>query len=642
MSGSTSEFGVLLRNLRKARGWSQKTLGDRAKLSDRCVADLEAGRRRAPYQATVRRLADALKLSPSDRAAFEAAVDRRRSGREAGLAPTEVEGLPTLSSAGEYGEQALIGRGREMQELEAFLASPSPRVLSLVGEAGIGKSRLVTELAGRAAATGWGVIKGTCQQHGVEEPFAALAASLARYLVRQRPATRRAMLEGCQWLIPLMPQLAEAGLLAAPADLVAPQRARWLMFDAVGRFLANIAGPAGTLLLLDDVQWASSDAVALLSTLLNNPAVAHPRPLRVVLSYRGPQISESNPLFALLADLARLGHITRLDLGPLSSIESAELLKNRLGDRLPIDADQLADLVTRTGGVPFFLVCFAHAYLAESQSPLRPRTGLPWTIAETIRLRVAALPDGGQPVLQSAAVIGREIPYRLLARVVRNGADPELVTVLETAAAEGLIEYVDDGKYRFTHDLIHEALYENLGKQRRRLLHGLVADALCDLFQDHPGWQPAEIAYHYSLSDQPERALPHLLLAAAAAASSGALDEQANLLTRALTIDQRNLPAAQKAELLGQRGRALQLLNRTDEALTDYRAAVADLDTTSDLLQQVRTWITELEANSNPDHNVIMLSDIVARTARRGPAASHRRSPRSQARQRQDPGRLST
>src|SRR5207302_3436279 len=169
----------------------------------------------------------------------------------------------------------LVGRGRELALVERHLAGEGAPLLLFAGEPGIGKSRLLREAGRRAASHGLRVLEGGCQRRGGQEPFAPLLGAIKRYLSTRTPAELRGDLRGCAWLVRLLPELADGPIEPLPAWTVPPEQERRLMYEAVARFLANVAGPEqGTLLLLDDLQWAGSDALDLFATLVRLPASA--------------------------------------------------------------------------------------------------------------------------------------------------------------------------------------------------------------------------------------------------------------------------------------------------------------------------------------------------------------------------------
>jgi transcriptional regulator with XRE-family HTH domain len=268
-------FGALLKHYRRAAGLTQEALAEQARLSVRGIQNLESGVSQTPRPDTVALLATALALAPEERAELLAAA-RRPPRRALPPAPSAVG--PTVASFAAEALVPLVGRQRELALLAQFLAGAGGRgravpLLLLAGEPGIGKTRLLQAVAQQAVAQGWGVLAGGCHRRGGQEPYAPLLDALAQHLHTQTPVRRRAALAGCAWLVRLLPELAEV-LEPLPSGTLTPEQERRLMFGAAARLLANVAGPAGTLLVLDDLQWAGPDALDLLATLVRTPPPA--------------------------------------------------------------------------------------------------------------------------------------------------------------------------------------------------------------------------------------------------------------------------------------------------------------------------------------------------------------------------------
>jgi transcriptional regulator with XRE-family HTH domain len=192
-------FGTLLRRLRLATGLTQEELAARAGLSAGAIGALERGLRRTPQRETLALLADALGLAAPERAQFEAAA---RAGRAAPSAPPPLAPVPGAPGP------LLVGRARELARLDRHLAGDGPPLLLLAGEPGIGKTRLLREAAARARDAGWTVLAGGCTRRSGQEPYAPLLGALARFIAGRPAALLRADLEGCAWLVRLLPELA--------------------------------------------------------------------------------------------------------------------------------------------------------------------------------------------------------------------------------------------------------------------------------------------------------------------------------------------------------------------------------------------------------------------------------------------------
>jgi transcriptional regulator with XRE-family HTH domain len=334
-------FGTLLRRYRVAAGLTQEELAERAGISRRSLGDLERGVAHTPRKDTVALLAAALALAPPERSAFVEAA--RRVGAPAASIPVS----PSPSAP------PFVGRARELALLERHLAGEGPPVLLLAGEPGIGKTRLLHAAIPRAVAQGFHVLEGGCQRRGGHEPYAPLLGALQRHLRSRRPAQLQADLRGCAWLVRLLSELADGPIAPLPTWTLPPEQERRLIVQAVVRLLANVAGPAGTLLVLDDLQWAGPDALDLLATLVRAAAEV---PLRVLGAYRDTEVQSHDPLSVLLADLAHAGLAARRLLAPLDREDAAHLLDDLLVNAGDADSALRERVLERAGGVPFVLV----------------------------------------------------------------------------------------------------------------------------------------------------------------------------------------------------------------------------------------------------------------------------------------------
>src|SRR5205085_5325831 len=276
----------------------------------RTIGDLERGASHAPRKDTVELLAEALALAPPERAALAEAA-RGLSTAPSSLPPPDVPSPP-----------ALVGRTYELALLEQHLSGQGQPALLLAGQPGIGKTRLLHAALPRAASQGLRVLEGGCQRRGGHEPYAPLLGALRRHIRHASPAQQRTELAGCAWLVRLLPELAGGSIAPLPAWTLPPEQERRLMVDAVIRFLANVAGPAGTLLVLDDLQWTGPDALDLLTALVHAAAEV---PLRVLGAYRDAEGQPQDPLAVTLADLAHAGLASQHTLAPLPAEQMRQL-----------------------------------------------------------------------------------------------------------------------------------------------------------------------------------------------------------------------------------------------------------------------------------------------------------------------------
>ncbi|HEU5347672.1 MAG TPA: AAA family ATPase, partial [Ktedonobacterales bacterium] len=592
-------FGALLRRYRTLAGLTQEQLAERAGLSARAITALERGVNRAPQRETFRLLADALALTPEEEAALEAAARRLRqrttSDRMAVHAQNQAARAPFL------------GREQQMERLRHHLEGEGPSLLLIRGEPGIGKSRLLREAMALASATGMTILEGGCHWNTCQEPYAPVITALERYLAHDSPTQRRADLRGCAWMVRLLPELEE--FIGAPTSSwpLTPEQERRLTFSAVVRFLANIRGPGGTLLVVDDLQWIGPDVHELLVHLMRSASGIG---LRVIAAYRDTEVQLPLPLATSLINLLRDGEATRMDLGPLPDTVAKDLLA-RLLEGCPDEDEQTRALVlARAEGVPFYLVSCAQALRAGAMGQGTVEK-VPWDISETVRQRLAVVSEATQELVSVAAVIGQEASGKLLARA--SGLPRQETSVaLDTACRARLLMEDETGTYRFTHDVIWEVIVADLGTTRRQILHRRIAEALEQ--EDSEQWLEA-LVYHYMRSDEQARALPYLERAAnrAMAQRAHATAEMFYWQQATLLSDLgRELDAACAYEKLGALRRIVARHNEALEALgraaETFRAA-GDFEALVRVMAQIG-WVHA--RRGTPDEGLALLRPLLA------------------------------
>jgi transcriptional regulator with XRE-family HTH domain len=624
-------FADQLRDLRRASGLSQEELAERAGMSVRALRKLESGATQTPRRDTIDLLASALHLDATAQAAFAQAA------RQSWIARSNVAAQPQrhLRSS----EPLLIGRAAELALVARHLAASTPPLLALLGEPGIGKSRLLAEAGGMARATGWTVLSGGCARRSGQEPYAPVVEMLADTIQASSLAKQRRDLSGCSWLARLVPELAEARVVPVPQWQLPPEHERRLILAAVPRYLANIAGPSGTLLLLDDLHWAGQDALDLLASL------ARPRTgatsLRLLGACRDTEIGPDAPLALFLADLAREGLAASHQLAPLSREEAGELAQLVLEGRQQgaagtgraeagavaggagfgtdgsgvdgsgvdgsgVDGSGVdglaAALATRTGGRPYFLVSCALAVRAAREQGTTPQeleaTLIPWNIAASLRQRIALLPETAQEILGVAATVGRRAPRTLLIEVEAQlgRAEPELLSALEATDRAALLLEASSDAYEFAHDLVREVVAKDLSAARRAALHRHVGEALEGL----PAHKqtPAELAWHFQQAGEMKRALPYALLAGEQARATYAYAEALQHYRAAVEAAQDVGDPACEAEALEGLSSVQLTLARHSEALATIDTALLAYQTLGDVEGQARLAEGALRAHS--------------------------------------------
>ena len=394
-----------------------------------------------------------------------------------------------------------VGRQRELAELRAGLEDAvggRGRFFLVVGEAGIGKTRLAEELAREAAERGGVALWGRCWEGEGAPPYWPWV-QVIRALLQGVPAEelRPAVGAGAPYLVPLVPELGER-FRDLPALSTSPrsEHARFYLFDAVATLLRSAAQRTPLVLVLDDLQWADAPSLLLLQFLAHEL-----RDVRILLlgTYREVEVRQAPAVAEILGALGRDGH--HVPLRGLGEEEVRRFLEGTIG-RSP--APVLVRAVHReTEGNPFFVdeivrLLVAERALERHEDPSPGRFPVPQGVREAIRRRLAPLPPPAREALALASVVGREFDLAILHRAC--GLDPEaLLETLGPALAREIVvrEPGGVGRYRFAHALIRETLYEELGPAERIRLHGQIGEVLEEVHRTDPTPHLTALAHHF-------------------------------------------------------------------------------------------------------------------------------------------------
>jgi eukaryotic-like serine/threonine-protein kinase len=415
-----------------------------------------------------------------------------------------------------------VGRTQEFGELRSALGdafSGRGSLLLVSGEPGIGKSRLMEELAQHASISGWGVLQGRCWEGGGAPaywPWVQVIRAAGGEFEEFAPAE------------------AEAVGAAVP-DAVEPEAARFRLFDRVSRYLADAAREHPSLVVLDDLHAADEPSLLLLRFLATT---ARERPLMFMGSYRegDPRLHEVAEPFA---ELARLGR--RIRLRGLTVDDIASYIELVAGEAP--HSDVVARISDVTGGNPFFIGEVVRTLAAEGRLRDADRAALlrlPEEVRALIRRRLAGLSREAVDSLRVGSVVGREFDLRIVSAATTLSSERLVDVVAEAVDAGVLSEDVEvHGTYRFTHDLVRETLYEDLPAARRLELHRTVGTALQEAAAEDIEPHLAELAYHFAqaapLGDG-ERAVDYSVRAGDRASAILAYEDAARQYARALQL----------------------------------------------------------------------------------------------------------
>jgi DNA-binding SARP family transcriptional activator/tetratricopeptide (TPR) repeat protein len=499
---------------------SNRRLIERLSAAGDRAAALSAGRQFAE------RLRTQLGVAPSRET--RALLEELRRGDPQPIAPP-----PSLRRAH---ETEFVGRGAELERLRASWGGlqihRDRRIVLLVGEPGVGKTRLAHRFGTAALAEGATVLLGRC----AEEPLAPFE--------------------------PFAEALAQAGV----ADALQPEApgdtgARLRLFDAVDATLTDLAARAPLLLMIDDLHWADRGTLLLTSFLLRSRRGG---PIMVLATYRDTELGRHTPLTSALADLKASGSLDRVDLHGLTPDDVALLARTMLG------GDEMAGRVhARTGGNAFF-VEEVLSQLAESGPQ-----AVPESVRHAVGLRLSRMGDDANELIAAAAILGLEHDARAL----------QATAGLPPAAAEAALDELLRGRllrpggephrFEFTHALVREAVHDECNALRRARLHQRAAAALTELGEDRHLEEIAMHLFEAASTADARRAAEMLVRAGHRALERLAYEDAAERFQRALEALELAGAEDEAGQVLLARGDALLRAGELDAARAAFTAARA-------------------------------------------------------------------
>jgi DNA-binding SARP family transcriptional activator/tetratricopeptide (TPR) repeat protein len=491
------------------------------------------------------------------------------------------------------GALTLVGRAGELGALLNAWKSAQDKSgwITVVGEPGIGKTRLISEFLNRAVANGAVVFSARCPDLSDPSPYGPVEDAVRGAL----PTVEANVLAGLdavwlRWLGTIIPEL---GLGVEPPESTGFEEDRSHMAEAVGRALAAIAGDRASILFLDDLHWAHPATVVMLRAIARSG-----RNILVAGTLRDtePQTAGSKAVVDVIRDLHRDGIAREIQLGPLSPAETQALVKlavEAANSSVRLNAVAVGRL---SEGLPLFTIELTRAVIESPDNP-----DLPESLRNAIAVRIDRTTPMARRALEIAAVFEAETTVQLLGRAL--GIDPagdDIVSAIEELIQRRLLREDAHGSITFAHGLIRTGVYRSLSSSRRRALHKRAASAL-EMSGDIPsGARHDAIARHFRLSGELVLAAEHLMAAGERADATGEVDFAYERFTAAAELYRRGGRDRNSAEALERA--CVSTLRACALRMADYRTALTAWEGVPDNIEARTRLLSRLAlvASQNP------------------------------------------
>jgi DNA-binding CsgD family transcriptional regulator/tetratricopeptide (TPR) repeat protein len=485
---------------------------------------------------SIRAIAAQLKVHPSR-------VQRAIRSLEQRITPSEQHSVRFQPRDGDF-----VGRQRELGILTAALddtLSGRGRVVMLVGEPGIGKTRTAQELSSYAVQHGAQVWWGRCYEEPGMPPYWPWVQVIRAYLRGHEGSQLRSQMgAGAADIAEVVPEVRERLPDLPSPPFLEPQQARFRLFDSVAAFLMRASQTQPLMLVLDNLHWADRSSLLLLEFLAQEMTDYR---LLVLGTCRDAGLSGQHPLSSTIGEVARHPYFSRVSLPGFSQAEVNSFIQARAS--IAPHPDLVQAVHAQTEGNPLFVTQVVQLLAQQGQlasaTAMTGRTRelqIPPGVQEVIGRRLEHLSERCNQVLTVASVIGREFGLGLLEWLM---ADPstsplrisghdlssnEVLEGVEEALAARVLEEMPhtEDRYQFTHVLIQNTLAQQLSAARRARLHAQIGQALEELYGVNAEAHAAELAYHFSQAATvlgPEKLVHYSLVAGEQALATYAHEE---------------------------------------------------------------------------------------------------------------------
>jgi class 3 adenylate cyclase len=539
-------------------------------------------------QLVLRMLAKAPEGRPQTAGEVSRALEAISTATTGTISDEDAAALDSLAEA------RFVGREPEIRDLRSALdaaVSGRGRIVTITGEAGVGKSRLAAEVATYAKLRGAQALVGRALEDEGAPVYWPWIQVIRGYIQdRDGTALHAVMGMGATHIATVVPEVRSILPDLPEPPTLEPEQARFRLFDAVTGLLANASRIKPLIVVLEDLNWADKPSLMLLQF------VARSVPdMRILLvgTVRDEDLEGDHAMAELLAELGRARGSSRVRLRGLSYDEAKEMIEAIAGQRLdsPDERALVRAVQEESKGNPYFVEEIIR-HLRESGTVYRrggrwvsgakrvEDLGIPAGIREIISQRLARLSTDCRRTLALAAAIGREFPSKILESVA--GQRTEAVSrALDEALAAEMIHSDEGGRYIFEHPVMREILYGELDANERLDLHDRIGTALEAFYDDDLESHLGEIARHLAAGAEagdPGKAMDFAWWAGEHAAALHAYDDAAKHFERALALFERtpDEEPRRRCELLIALGDARWRAGETEAARKAHRQA-ADL-----------------------------------------------------------------
>jgi tetratricopeptide (TPR) repeat protein len=398
---------------------------------------------------------------------------------------------------------SFFGREKELDELQESLeaaARGEGRLYLIGGEPGIGKSRLADVVSNRGGVAGATVLWGKCWEGGGAPPYWPWIQCLRTYLRSQEPDTLRSQLGTCAAdIVQMLPEVEQLVPDLPPLPSVDPESARFQLFDSTATFLRNAADAGVLVMVIDDLHAIDTASLLFLRFLAGQLGDMK---MLLMATYRDVELTPDHPLTSSITDLSREPTTRHLLLGGLTEPDVA-LLVEMMGGAAPSPA-LVSALHNQTSGNPLFVSETVKMLTTEGSFDSAIVAGdlhvsIPGAVREVILRRLDQVGETCRDTMTLASVLGHDFGIEELRRLADRSAE-EIAEVVDEAVHAGLLVETSGGhgRFRFSHDLVREVLYNGIAPRNRARLHWTAGEILEDLHAADLDGFLAEIAHHYS------------------------------------------------------------------------------------------------------------------------------------------------